>query len=350
MPRLKRVLFLLLLSSTAIVRAQKAGLNYEIARWQGNKQAAVSITLDDCIPSQFENAIPVLNDPFRKISVTFFLTGKSVSKNVSAVKQAYLAGHELANHSFTHPAKLADLPAVKIESELKECQDAIFKLFNKRLAYTMAYPNGSGQGNEAKDLNLRAILKRYAIGARATQINPSRINEYFWEAPFTDDSYYKVNSAMIGEGFTVEDFAGDLNKVITKGGWYCATYHGIGSGWIVTSTALFTSHMDEVVKRKDQLWIATFRDVIAYHKERNSAKLTALKESKHKWKLSLIDTLSDDNAFNVPLTIRMHTVGSNIKSVTQNGMRLSYKVHLDTLQFDAAPNKGNVVIRKSLKR
>jgi hypothetical protein len=37
----------------------------------------------------------------------------------------------------------------------------------------MAYPNGSGQDNEAKDLKVRDVLKRYFIGARATQIKPS---------------------------------------------------------------------------------------------------------------------------------------------------------------------------------
>jgi hypothetical protein len=42
----------------------------------------------------------------------------------------------------------------------------------------MAYPNGSGQGDEAKDLLVQRILKRYFIGARATQIRASRINQY----------------------------------------------------------------------------------------------------------------------------------------------------------------------------
>ncbi len=347
---LRTTLFIGLLLCFLNANAQLNVLDYEIAKWRGNKQAAVSVTFDDCIPSQFKNAIPVLNDESRKIPATFFLTGKSISKNVSSLKQAHLANHELANHSFTHPIKLAELSPSEIEAELKQCQDAIYGLFNRKLSYTMAYPNGSGQGKEPKDLVLREILKRYAIGARATQIKPSRINEYFWDSPFTNDSYYRVNSAMISEGFAASDFVSDLNEAISNRGWYCATYHGIEGGWIITSKALFTLHMDELIKKKDQLWIATFKDVIAYHKERNSAKLSVLKETKRELKVSLTDTLSDDEAFNIPLTIRIKTPGMNIKSVTQNGQKLRYKKHLDTLEFDAVPDRGDINIRKRSKR
>ncbi len=287
-------MFALLIICTLKGYTQPAQLQYTISKWQGNKAAAVSVTFDDCMPSQFENAIPVLNDASRKIPATFFLTGKSINANAESIKTAYQAKHEIANHSYTHPPKLADLGKAEIESELKSCQNATYSLFNKTVSFTFAYPNGSGQDNEVKDLLLINILKSYFIAARATQIKPSRINEYLWEAPFTNDSYYRVNSPMITDGFSVSDFKSDLNEAISKGGWYCATYHGIETGWVITGKALFTSHMDEIVKKKDQLWVATFRDVVTYHKERNSATLSVAKERKGKWKLMLTDTLSND--------------------------------------------------------
>jgi hypothetical protein len=43
---------------------------------------------------------------------------------------------------------------------------------------------------------------------------------------------------MVTDGFSVSDFKSDLDEVISKGGWYCATYHGIETGWVITSTAL----------------------------------------------------------------------------------------------------------------
>jgi hypothetical protein len=61
---------------------------------------------------------------------------------------------------------------------------------------------------------VRTLLKKYFIGARATQIKSSRINEYLWEEPFTNDSYFRVNSAMITDGFSVSDFVSDLEEAI----------------------------------------------------------------------------------------------------------------------------------------
>jgi peptidoglycan/xylan/chitin deacetylase (PgdA/CDA1 family) len=299
---------------------------------------------------QFEHAIPVLNDASRKIPATFFLTGKSIPANAQAIIKAYRANHEMANHSYTHPPTLADLPVADIESELKRCQDEIHQLIKKRASFTMAYPNGSGQSNGAKDLMVRNILKKYFIGARATQIKDSRINEYLWEEPFTNDSYFKVNSAMITDGFSISDFASDVDEAIARGGWYCATYHGIETGWVITGKALFTSHMDEIVKKKDQLWIATFKDVVAYHKERNSSRLSVVEESNHKWKLSLTDTLSNNAAYRVPLTIQVkNPSGWSVKSVTQNVKKIAYRTTIDSIQFDAIPDAGEIVFTKKSK-
>lgn len=344
---IKCYLILLLSIFMLTARTQPTALQYTVAPWQGNKAAAVSVTFDDCMPSQFQNAIPVLNDASRKIPATFFLTGNSIPANAASIISAYKAGHEIANHSFTHPPKLADLSESDIESELQRCQDAIFRLFHKTVSCTMAYPNGSGQNMEAKDRLVQQLLKKDFIGARATQIKPSRINEYTWEDSFTNDSYYRVNSAMITDGFSVSDFKSDLDEAISKGGWYCATYHGIETGWVITGKALFTAQMNELIKKKDQLWIATFRDVTAYHKERNSAALYVAKENNRTWKLRLTDTLSNNKAYYVPLTISIKMPdGWKIKSIRQNGKKLTHHTEKDSIQFDAIPNAGEIIFTK----
>ncbi len=342
---IKSILLFSLTICTLKCYTQTTRLQYTVAQWQGNKAAAVSITFDDCMPSQFENAIPVLNDVSRKIPATFFLTGKSIPANATSIIQAYKAKHEIANHSYTHPIKLANLTVAEIEAELKTCQNAIHELLNKRVSFTMAYPNGSGQDHERKDSVVRSILKKYFIGARATQVKFSRINEYMWEAPFTDDSYYRVNSAMVTDGFTVADFSSDLEEAILKSGWYCVTYHGIETGWVITSKALFTAHMNELIKKKDQLWIATFKEVIAYHKERNSCTLSVVNQSRRKWKLLLTDTLSNNIVYNVPLTISLKKPsGLKVKSVKQNHKKIPCRTEGDSIQFDAVPDAGEIII------
>ncbi|MEJ7588900.1 MAG: hypothetical protein WKI04_15195 [Ferruginibacter sp.] len=152
---------------------------------------------------------------------------------------------------------------------------------------------------------------------------------------------------MINDGFSVSDCSNDLDEAISKGGLYCATYHGIETGWVITGKVLFTSHMDALIKKKDQLWIATFREVVAYHREGNSATLSVVAESRRKWRLRLTDTLSDNIAYNVPLTIRIKKPsGRRLKSIKQNGRKIPYRTDGDSIQFDAVPDNRVIVFTK----
>jgi hypothetical protein len=106
-----------------------------------------------------------------------------------------------------------------------------------------------------------------------------------------------------------------------------------------------------VIKKRDSIWIATFRNVVAYHKERNSATLSVVKESNRKWILSLSDTLNAAVPYNVPLTIRMkRPPGWTIKSIKQNRKTLAYHIDGDMIQFDAVPDAGKIVFTKKSMR
>lgn len=61
----------------------------------------------------------------RHIKATFFLIGENAQNNPDIVKRIHAEGHELGNHSWTHP-NLALLSDEKVRSELQRTDDAIF--------------------------------------------------------------------------------------------------------------------------------------------------------------------------------------------------------------------------------
>jgi peptidoglycan/xylan/chitin deacetylase (PgdA/CDA1 family) len=68
----KLLLTSLLLCSFILTYSQQT----EIAKWRGDKRAAISLTFDDGSPNQFSVAMPMLNK--LKIPATFFIiTGES---------------------------------------------------------------------------------------------------------------------------------------------------------------------------------------------------------------------------------------------------------------------------------
>ena len=62
--------------------------------------------------------------------ITFFMVGDWIEKNEEAAKKIAQAGHELANHSNTHP-HVNNLNLEKNEEEIKQCSDKIKKITGK---------------------------------------------------------------------------------------------------------------------------------------------------------------------------------------------------------------------------
>lgn len=63
----------------------------------------------------------------RKLRATFFVIGEDLRTEVGqrTVAALHAAGHEIANHSFTHPYELARLPEARIDEEIGLCEQAI---------------------------------------------------------------------------------------------------------------------------------------------------------------------------------------------------------------------------------
>ncbi len=85
----------------------------------------IAMTFDDG-PSSANT--PRLLDLLAKmhIKATFFLIGQNVAANPQIAKRIHDEGHEIGNHTWTHPV-LSSLSDDKVRSELQQTDDAIFK-------------------------------------------------------------------------------------------------------------------------------------------------------------------------------------------------------------------------------
>ncbi|TSD67258.1 polysaccharide deacetylase family protein [Inquilinus sp. KBS0705] len=281
--------------------AQK--LDYTIAPWLNNKKAAVSLTFDDGIKGQYLVALPLLNQYGYK--GTFFMTVKIINdQHISwgLVRKAALDGHEIANHALTHP-HFTGLPLDSIAYECAQSNQLFNQYIPSQKVITHAYPFGDGGGNTAGDRAIRRAVSPYFIAARVTRNKPYAYNPYDFAK--TNDDYYNINSLMITDSASFVDFGKNTDETIAAGGYLCVTYHGVADGWIITPADVFKKHLDELKKREADLWIAPFKNVMQYHKERNSARLTAVITTKKSWKLSLTDTLGNQQNWDQPLPLTL---------------------------------------------
>ena len=75
------------------------------------------------------------------IPATFFMVGQNVINYPNAAKQVILAGHEVGNHTFTHP-HIANLSEKAIFDEIGRCEDALEELCEYR-PHLLRTPQGA---------------------------------------------------------------------------------------------------------------------------------------------------------------------------------------------------------------
>src|SRR5258708_34589092 len=73
--------------------------------WPGGAKAAVSLTYDDALNSQLDNAVPELKRLGMK--GTFFLTENNAHWRLADWEALARDGHEGAHHTLTHPRALS---------------------------------------------------------------------------------------------------------------------------------------------------------------------------------------------------------------------------------------------------
>lgn len=259
------------------------------------------------------------------------------------VKDAASAGHEIANHSLTHP-HFDTLAANKIDEELSQSNALIKDSTAGQKSLTHAYPYGEGGQETVPEKAAREVVKKYFIAARATRNKPITYNQY--DFAHTEDDYFKVNSDIIADSASMAGFTGHVDETIAAGGWHVPTYHGIENGWLIVPTSIFKTHLDALEKRKAFLWIAPFVDVAKYHKERNCATLKFISENKNTLALLLTVTLNNNALWNQPLTINLKTSGRKIKSIQQAGANILFMFSGDEIIFNALPGKDKIIITK----
>lgn len=118
----------------------------------------VALTFDDGPAPKTTGTVLKTLDRF-KIKSTFFMIGKSVVESPGMAREVHAAGHELANHSFTHPS-LGSLSQGRVEQELRLCQDAIQKHVGVNAAW-LRPPYGSfrtSQASIARNEKLNVVI------------------------------------------------------------------------------------------------------------------------------------------------------------------------------------------------
>lgn len=119
------------------------------------------------------------------VHATFFLIGRYVHRARSIVAEVAGRGHEIGNHTFTHPL-LTLQPAARVREEIEDCRQAISAAIGEHSNLFRPPWGGRRPGT-------LALVRR--LGLEPVMWN---VTGYDWEAPSSEYVERKVSSRVQG--------------------------------------------------------------------------------------------------------------------------------------------------------
>ena len=190
-------------------------------------RVALSLTFDDARDSQLDVAVPMLDA--HGIRATFFVLPRPVSRRQSDWETVLKKGHEIGNHTVTHPCSgnfgfsrtnaLEDYSLERMEAEIDEASADIERLLGVR-SESFAYPCGQsfvgrGQGRTS----YVPVVSRRFLAARGYGSETSN-------AP--DRCDFAHLDAFAVDGLAPEEVVGLVDHAGATGGWVIMAGHDVG--------------------------------------------------------------------------------------------------------------------------
>jgi peptidoglycan/xylan/chitin deacetylase (PgdA/CDA1 family) len=233
-------------------------------RWPGGKRAAVSLTFDDARLSQIDTGLALLDK--YGVRATFYVSPSNLEKRLEGWRKAVASGHEIGNHTKSHPCTgnyafalqnaLEGYTLRMMERELDDANADTQRLLGVK-PVTFAYPCGQkfvGRGREVRSY-VPLVAERFIVG-----------RGYLDEAA-NDPAFCDLPQAT-GTGFDSMDFE-QIKKLVSQareeGRWLILVGHEIGEPAFQTTDASALEALCKYARDPSNgLWIDTVEAIARY--------------------------------------------------------------------------------------
>lgn len=222
--------------------------------------AAVSLTYDDGLTSQLDHALPQLDA--RGLRATFFLTADNMDGQWDRWRAAAATGHEMANHTVSHPCDLRrETPVSFAGRELGPMEELIRSRLEVTPARIYAYPCDDtelGSGRRAdRQARYGDLVSRTFRAARTTDGPPNRPDTVM------ANRFFLHGFEPTEHADTPDATRNYLDLAVRQGGWAILIFHEVVPHWRATGDVGVATHariLDEIQLRP--LWCAPVGSVL----------------------------------------------------------------------------------------
>lgn len=232
--------------------------------WPEGKRCAVSLTFDDARFTQIDHGIPLLNR--YQVKATFYVSPKRLIQRPEGWKQAIKTGHEIGNHTYSHPCTgnyafsranaLEDYTLEKIAQEIKQANDFVYDTLGVR-PKSFAYPCGQtfvGRGRDLK--SYIPLIAEHFVSGRG------------WLGESSNDPWFCDMAQLLGmecDGKSFEELKVLVDKAAAGGRWLVLAGHEItDTGRQTTSLASLEEFCKYAQNSDNGIWIDTVGNIAEY--------------------------------------------------------------------------------------
>lgn len=230
--------------------------------WPDGARAAVSLAYDDGYRSQLENGVPELAE--RGFKATFFLTVQNINAGVADWVALSKKGHEIGNHSMTHPCKLRALSGEQFDRDEITAAEAYFDTnFGGPKPRNFAYPCGFvrlGQGGvKVEEQNYLDIVRPTFLSARTVDGPPNDPRNVLGQRYFLNafEPTYDLDTPRLAQTY--------VEQALRKRHWAILVFHEVLEARKSEGDTSIAVHREIMAYlASESIWCAPVRDVFYY--------------------------------------------------------------------------------------
>jgi peptidoglycan/xylan/chitin deacetylase (PgdA/CDA1 family) len=202
--------------------------------WPEGRRAALSLTFDDARTSQIDTGLPLLNG--HGVKATFYIQPEGVRRRLEGWKAAVASGHEIGNHTISHPCTgnyafssrnaLEDYTLERMDTEIVGANEAIRRDLGVS-PVSFAYP--CGQTFVGRGLDVRSYVP---LVARAFRTGRGYLGEAANDPAICDPAQL----VAVGlDGLSWDAVLALLEKATAESRWLIFAGHEIGNAGFQTT-------------------------------------------------------------------------------------------------------------------
>ena len=183
-------------------------------------------------------------------------------------------GFEFSSHTITHP-RLAVLDDANLDYELEKSREDILDHLGPEHTFTVECPFGT----EDERVVRHALALYPASRNRMPEPFLDELNRWSGKDPAASSREYVQWQRGVLTATPMSQMKGWVDTILRRDNvWLVLVFHGVdGIGWEPKTGAELEDYFGSIKSLESRVWVATFRDVTKYMRERTGARVTTVR-------------------------------------------------------------------------